>query len=307
MFNIEGGSVYFSLLCGAVFNLWNMFRYIEQAKGKYESFALITSIYSLSKIIFFSLFWWYDLITINNLIGSIYFYPFIILMLFNLVRVIGDNDYKKYKIKIREILYFLKIMVKYARWVSLSNVAFLLISRSPQFFLANYSSDKDVAMYGVALTFISVFSLFNNSLRTIILPEVTLMNIKNISDYTRFSKLISSKKKLYFIICTVFILGISIFQAIFLENIYVDSIFIFLIMAIGQVIIIYIGILNTAIHSIGLPNIDAINNVLRLLFVLTFLIMLPKSVYVVSFIYVFITLLGEVQLNRLLIRELKRR
>ncbi|WJY26413.1 lipopolysaccharide biosynthesis protein [Sporosarcina trichiuri] len=282
--------IYISYLSGGLLSLWMTVRAIEQAQKNFANFKKYTFIYGLLRLILISLILVFDKFEVSYVFLTLYALPLFLLLLLDVVK---NSGFMKglYKANWKE---FLLISFSYSKWVALSGLCFILLLRLPQFTLGASTSEKEVALYSSAITFVVVFSLLNDAIRTVIMPDIA--NIKTSEQRKAY------KAKLLKFLPVVFVLGfviigiISVMIFFLLDEVYKESIPVFWIIGVANVMMIYIGLFNILIHSYGVPKIDAINNLIRLSVLIVLLILVPKNALIVSLTYAIVAVLGELYL-----------
>lgn len=282
--------IYISYLSGGLLSGWMTVIAIEQAQKNFTNFKMYTYIYGLLRFILISFILLINKFDVNYAFLSLYALPLFLLLFVNLVKNRGlmkdlfKADWKD----------FFTRGFSYSKWVALSGLCFILLIRLPQFTLGTSKSEKEVAIYSSAITFIVVFSLLNDTIRTVIMPDIA--NIKT-NDQRKLYK-----AKLLKFLPFVVILGFIIIAIIssmvyfFLDEVYRQSIPVFWILGLAQVMMIYIGLFNILIHSYGKPKLDAVNNLIRLSVLTVLLILVPKTAILVSLTYSIVVILGELSL-----------
>ncbi len=282
--------IYISYLSGGLLSLWMTVRAIEQAQKNFTNFKKYTFIYGFLRLIFISLILIVDKFEVNYVFLTLYALPLFLLLSFDVVKnrglmkVFRKADWKE----------FLTVGFSYSKWVALSGLFFMLLSRLPQFTLGASSSEKEVALYSSAITFVVVFSLLNDTIRTVIMPDITIIKTNEQRKvYTaKLLKFLPFVVGLGFIIIAI----ISVMIYFLLDEVYKESIPVFWIIGLAHVMLIYIGLFNILIHSYGVPKLNAINNLVRLLVLIVLLIVIPKSAISVSVTYAIVVVLGELNL-----------
>jgi hypothetical protein len=95
----------------------------------------------------------------------------------------------------------------------------------------------------------------------------------------------------------------ALMQYYILGGAYSESIPVFLILGIAFVLTIYMGIVNTLVHSHGVPRLEATNNLTRVV-VLTFLLfLLPKTAISVSLAFAVVLVVGELRVYIMLLNK----
>jgi O-antigen/teichoic acid export membrane protein len=146
---------------GAVLNLWNGSRVIDQALQDYKSFARVSLAFAAIRAVagLTATFATKDALAIGVAIFAV---PILAIFVSRSYRAIAVSFSTKER-KLRELV----------GYVYLNSVMFLALSYLPQFVLAGRDQKLDVATYGLVLTFTAPVSLFIYSLRSALLPRFT--------------------------------------------------------------------------------------------------------------------------------------
>ncbi|MER2998504.1 hypothetical protein [Pontibacter populi] len=276
------------VIATALLNIWSTIRSCDQAIGDYKSYAVNTFIYSGLRIITLGIGYWFFDSSTNLFISSLYVIPLAVLITYNLIT--------KYvhQFQFLSISYFrtnFLRLINYGKWVVLSSIAYILISRLPQYQLAGANQEHQLALYGASVTFLGIMSLVNDSVRSILLPE--LMGLKTVQELVNYKKVLASKWLIFAGIIMFFIGSVTGFQLLFMGQEYKDSILIFVIQSFGLATAMYIGYFNVLIHRLGRPNIEAVANLLKLLLMLIAIQFIPQTALSFSIAFTFILVAGE--------------
>lgn len=280
--------VFYVLFAISLLNVWQTLRASDQAEGDFKSYRNNTYLYAGIRTICFFIFL---LLNPSKQINYIYFIHFLftiplsVLLLYNLGTRFRLKRFS-FKFKI-----FFKL-INYGKWIVASGVAFVLILRLPQMNLANAGQEGQLGLYGTSLTFLAIFSLINESVRSILLPEVIGFDSEEKLD--KFKKKLISIFPIYLLICGFTVLGLSVFQYFFMSGVYQQAIVIFIVQSIGLALTMFIGYYNVLIHNIGKPHIDAITNLLRISILFIVLPLIPQTALSFSLGLVSILVLGEI-------------
>jgi O-antigen/teichoic acid export membrane protein len=164
----------------------------------------------------------------------------------------------------------------------------------PVFALARASNAKEVGLYGAALALITVLSLMNDALRTIILPDVSALRTS--LERRTFRKRVLRVAPVFFGIATLTLASMALMQYYVLGGVYSASIPVFLILGGSLVFAIYIGIFNTLVHSHGVPRLEATNNLGRIVVLAFLLFLLPKTAMFMSLAFALVLVAGEIRI-----------
>ena len=286
--------VYQSIVAAGLLSIWNTLRSIEQARQDFVAFQNYTLAYAALRLISCAVLVLYFSLDADTIIISLYLLPLTVLLCYYYVRhrprnieagappEQGAHSWGR----------VLQSALKYGSWVALSGVAYVALSRIPQLFLANRSIASEVGLYSAALTFLAVFTLLNSSARTLILPNVT--SLKSDEDRVRFLKTCWKLSPIYFLVLGLVLAGLVVLQVVFLGEAYRASAPVFVIMGLGIIVTMFFGILNTLVHSHGIPHLDAFTNSARLVILSLAIWLVPGTALAAAICFVVILCAGEI-------------
>jgi O-antigen/teichoic acid export membrane protein len=277
-----------AIVTGGLLNIWTTIRTIDQARRDFRSFERFTYAYAgLRLVAAVSL----PLIGISvlSVFAALYTAPLVILLLVNWLR--RGVLFRPGALALRDQVVLLRRALSYGIWVFVSAISFTLLSRLPQLVLARLGSPTELGVYGAALTFLAGFSMFNDALRTVLLPEVA--SFTEAEQRRRFEDRLRKWGPIMLGTMVAALAAASLLQRFVLGAQYRESIPIFIVLGIGTVITIYIGIFNTLVHSYGVPKVEAIVNVLRVVALATLLFVAPKTSLATALAYAAVTIAGE--------------
>ena len=285
--------VYLSFLSGGLLSAWITMRSIEQARRHFRSFERYIVIFGLLKLASFAAMYLSGTLSLIGVFISLYTLPLVGLLGYAWVmnysafwKASAHNYQGKY-------VGLLKQAYSYSVWVGTSVLCYVGLQRLPEFALARASNAKEVGLYGAALALITVLSLMNDALRTIILPDVTALRTSQ--DRRIFRKRVLRVAPVFFGIATLTLASMALMQYYVLGEAYSASIPVFLILGGSLVFAIYIGIFNTLVHSHGVPKLEATNNLGRIVVLAFLLFLLPKTAMFMSLAFALVLVAGEIR------------
>jgi O-antigen/teichoic acid export membrane protein len=294
-----GGLVYVAFLSGGLHSIWTTVRAVEQARRDFRSFSRYTFTYGVLRFLGIgTLLLFYEASPISVL-GVLYALPLIGLILYSwfsgyrpywsapAVHACRSSPYSR-----------LKTAFTYSIWVALSAICFTQLFYLPQFMLARTANETEVGLYGAGLTFVAAFSLVNEALRTVILPDVTALSSS--SDRLAFRRRFFRLGPAFFSVA-LFALGFTAFaQYYLLGGAYIASIPIFIILSLATIVTIYLGIFNLLVHSHGIPRLEATNNLARVAALTLLLLIVPKTAMSACLTLACVLVVGELIVYALL-------
>jgi O-antigen/teichoic acid export membrane protein len=272
-----GDLVYLAFLCGGLQSIWTTVRAAEQARRDFRSFRRYTFTYGVLRFLGFGAFLLFYEASPTGVLAVLYALPVII----GLILYSWFSGYRRFWSATavyahRSSAYSrLKTVFSYGIWVALSAICYATLFNVPQFTLARTANETEVGLYGAGLTFVAAFSLVNEALRTVILPDVAALSSS--SDRLAFRRRLFRLGPAFFSIA-LFALGFTAFaQYYLLGEAYTASIPIFIILGLATIVTIYLGIFNLLVHSHGVPRLEATNNLARAAALPLLLLVVPKT------------------------------
>jgi O-antigen/teichoic acid export membrane protein len=280
-----------SVISGGMLSSWTTIRAIEQAQKNFQAFKKYTTIYGLLRLITAVVFFLFNQISTTSVIISLYILPLLILISYKQIKEIQSYKHQNIIFNFNEFK-LLKPIFSYGILVGISGILFTLMYQIPQFILAKIADAREISFYGAGLTFIPLFLLTNDAIRTIILPDVSA--IKDYEGRQLFRKQLWQISPIFFGLMISALLIISCIQYFLLGEAYKASIPVFLAMGFGTLVAMYLGYSNTLIHSIGIPHLGAIINIISTIILTLLGLTLQKSAFFMSFLLGIILISGEV-------------
>lgn len=182
-------------------------------------------------------------------------------------------------------------LLGYGRWVAISSIAYASLWRLPQFRLSHAGGSEELGYYTVGLTFVAVFTLLNDSVRTVMLPRVAAMNGNE--DRQNFRSAIRRWVGLYYVGMALLVAFLVMVQVLVLGEQYRLGVPIFLVLSLGVTLTLHAGLLNSLVHSHGVPHLDAGANVLKVLVLGAVFFVIPARGLEVAAAFALVMALGE--------------
>jgi O-antigen/teichoic acid export membrane protein len=283
---------FLTISSAAILSLWTTIRATEQAQSQFTKFSLYNLYYALLRFFSFCVISLIYGFSSKGVILCLYLIP--LTFLISLWYFFKFKYFFCIKLPFYRYLKILKKSLDYSKWILMSVFCYNMLSKVPQFVLAAQNQLGEVSLYGAALTFVVIFSLFNDTMRTIIIPSVS--KISCYKDILIFKRKIYKKSLLFFTANFFVLIAISLIQLILLDNEYKKSTFILIVIGISTIITMYIGLFNSLIHSFGKPKVDAMVNCLRVLLLFLILKLWNFNAIGASLVYGIILVGGEISL-----------
>ncbi len=302
---VEGheGLIYLAFFSSGLLGFWGTMRSIEQASRRFVSFERYTLAYAGLRSACAVTVFLGGFSSITTVFVSLYTVPLAGLLVLgwftgyrSLLRRPADGKDEgpgKSPIPIA-----LKRVFAYGAWVAVSALCYTGLLRLPQFFLANGGNARETGLYSAALTFVAVFSLMNDALRTVILPDVSALDTGHAR--REFRERFARLGPAFFAVMALVLSAMVFAQYFVLGGDYRASIPIFLILGVAVVTSMYLGVFNTLIHSHGVPRLDATNNLLRFAVLALLLWLLSPTAIVASLAFGAVLVAGELRVYALI-------
>ncbi len=170
-------------------------------------------------------------------------------------------------------------------------VIYALLWRLPQFVLSHRASGAEVEYYSAGITFIAVFTLMNDSLRMVLLPRVA--GIRTTSGRKEFRDSMRRWARPYFLVMGAVVVVSWAVQVFLLGAAYRPGIPVFIILSLGTIATLYGGLLNSLVHSHGVPYLDTAANSVKFVALGVGLFLVPADCVSVAALFASIVMLGE--------------
>jgi O-antigen/teichoic acid export membrane protein len=285
--------VRYSLISAGLLSFWMTTRAVEQAQKKFDLFKVYVVGYGFLRFFFIAVAFARHQVSVTSIFSALYFLPLFTLVFYKLTseRFLDRRNptFYNYKVKYPNTL---KSVLGYGTWIGIAGVLFSLLFQIPQFLLAYTAEPHQVGLYGAGLTFLSVFLLVNDAVRTVLLPDVSAIRDK--SGRQAFRNKLWRLSPTFFILSSSVLIGIAGIQYLLLGEMYRSSIPIFLVMGISTILVMYLGYFNTLVHSIGIPHVQTFVNATSLAALFMLCLMLPRFAISVAIALGGVLITGEV-------------
>lgn len=301
------GLIYLSFISGALLSFWVTMRAVEQASRDFLSIERYTFAYALLRAVCATAVLLTGFASITTVFVSLYAAPLVgllVLWWFTRYRTLlqesaGATEEPEVKISVT-----LRKIFAYGAWVAVSGLCYAGLLRLPQFFLANEGAAEETGLYSAALTFLAVFVLMNDALRTVILPDVSALSTS--SARREFRRRFAGLSPIFFAVMAIVILAMASVQYFILGGDYRTSVTIFIVLGVAVVITMYLGVFNTLVHSYGVPKLEATNNVLRLIALALILWILHPTAMNASLAFGLTLIAGELRIYMIIRDKISR-
>jgi O-antigen/teichoic acid export membrane protein len=249
------------LWAAGLLSVWTMFRALDQARGDFDVFARHTLAYAGLRIAAPALVLPLAGVTSLGFFLSLYPVPLALLL--------GLGWFTRYRAQWAEAAGTgwaawrgaLRRSLGYGRWVALSALLYGLLFRLPQIFLSREATAAETGLYSAALTFLAVFSLLNDTLRTLLLPRVA--GLASAGEREGYRRALRRRVVLLLGGLLGVLAAVASAQWLLLGPEYRASVPLLLILGSVVAATLYLGLLNMIVHAYGIPSLDAGVNLAR--------------------------------------------
>lgn len=283
--------------------IWVSVRALFQARKEFVALSVVSYLYAFVRIAALLVAVLMQRQTAVEFFVAIYVLPLLVLLPVTSFLLVRRSREEHGGIVVRDtgIWWRVRELLRYGRWVALSSACYAFLWRLPQFRLGHAGDPAELGYYTAGLTFIAVFSLLNDSVRTVILPRVAAM--RGNEDRQRFRGVIRRWVAWYYGGMALLVAVLLLLQAAVLGPEYRSGMPIFLVMSLGTVLTLHAGLLNSLVHSHGLPHIDAAANVLKVLVLGAVMFLVPPQGLAVAAAFAAVMAAGEWTLTAVVLRR----
>lgn len=249
------------ILSASLLSLWSSIRALEQARRQFDSFARYNYMYAAVRVTCYISTAFLGENSPIAVLLCLYTIPLLLLLSYSLV-VRERTVWWPLRTGVPRQISALGRALRYGRWICASLVCFSLFVRLPQFELARKSSAQALGIYGAAASFLAAFSLINDAISSIILPEVSSLRTPGAREYFRHTFSENLLK-----LAGVLVLGLIICvlaQSVLLGEKYHDSVPTFIVLGLSTIISLCFSINNNLVHAYGRPELWLYMNLGRL-------------------------------------------
>ncbi len=256
-------------VCGAAaLNLWTLVRSIFQSKQDYRGYAGITSRYALVRLALLGPALLVGVRTPEIVLSLLYIAAPLMIAPITLVRIVLDGAKGNAGASRDQLL-------KYGRPLLASGLLYPLAYSFPQFILLRSGDGHAAGVLGIALLFAGAMQPFNDALRAYFIPKVS--SIQTVAEARAHVSRVIKKTPLCILAGFVAVLFVSVIYHYFLEQKYPDGLLAIIILLSASILGMLGGAVNSLIHYLGVPGLDALSNVLRLAVVVSLgLFLIPR-------------------------------
>ena len=279
------------IFSAALLSLWVSVRALEQARRDFTSFARYNYFYALIRAACYAGVLLLDANSPMAVALCLYTVPLLMLLTYTLV-VRERKVWWPFWAEASAHAPALMKVVAYGWWVGAAALCFSLLTRLPQFALARHSSARMLGLYGAALSFLAAFSLINDAISSVIVPEVASLTTPDARN--RFRRALTTNLPKLLGLLLLALGGCVVAQLFLLGKAYHDSVPIFLVLGSATVVCLCIAIYNSLVHAYGRPQLLLYMNVARLGGLAAVLVTMPHPGAIsVAIAFVATTLCGE--------------
>jgi len=282
-----------AIISGSLLLFWEFFKSYFQTQDKFRKIAAFTFIYSILRLVLMIAILFYGMDdNVVYIFLSVYAIPMVPILIVGFYGLAKELNLKGNVLsKLGEVE---REYISYSKWVALAGISFILTQKVMIFLISSFLDLKSVSILSASLVFVSIFTLFNNSVIQVVFPKMAAFDDMGILEY---------KKKLTKILPLIIMLGsiVIIFCSLLMHYVlgeaYKESLPIFWVNSVGALIVTWMGFYSLALHSLKRPDLNGIVSVF-VLFVFSiggYLIIkvLNKGLMEVVVYYVVLLILSE--------------
>lgn len=165
-------AIFYGVISGAIASLWRYNLAVLQCFELFTSYAIFHAIPNIIKLL---------IVSILIIIDSLYLHAALLINVLSLAIgfFLGYLVIPKIKIKDTISKSLTKDIYNFTKWIYLTNIIFVVYSKVDLFMLAYYVDFKDVGIYSVSITIISILDILYASLFTALFPIASRINHHN--------------------------------------------------------------------------------------------------------------------------------
>lgn len=289
---VTTGEFVWAVAGAGLLSLWTTVRAVYQAHEQFAALVRATYWYAGLRLLAIAGTIILGLTSVSAFVVAIYILPLLVVLPFTAGRQIrqawhvagGRWSNRAPGMVLRRVL-------GYGRWVALSAVSYALVWRLPQFALSHRASDVEVSYYSLGITFIAFFSLMNDSMRMVLLPRVAGMQSR--AQRLEFRAAMKRWAIPYFAGMAALVAALWAVQWLALGDEYRRGIPVFLILSAGTVVTLYGGLINSLVHSHGIPQLDAGMNCAKVAVLAVGFLLVPADSVPVAALFAAVIAVGE--------------
>lgn len=293
-----GALLYFSFVSGALLSLWSTIRAVEQARREFAVFTRYTLAYGFLRIVSAGFLMAIGKFSALGVLFALYTAPLTVLMFYGWHAKCKLLWPSLIKTPLQVKLFILKRAFSYSFWVAVSGISYTMLARVPQFTLGRGGHLEQVGLYSAGLTFVAVFSLLNEAVRTVLLPDVATLHTEE--GRRAFRQKLVAGTPLFIMAGLMALAAMSLLQLYALGEIYSTSVYVFIILGVATMVTMYTGFYNLLVHSYGIPSLEAAVNIVRVGALTVLSWVLPATAINVAFAFASILVAGELLLYALI-------
>ncbi len=289
-----GTLIYFSFVSGALLSLWSTIRAVEQAQREFAVFTRYTLAYGILRALSAGFLIAFGKFTAIGALFALYAAPLTALMFYGWHSRCKSMWPSMVSTPLSLKLSILNRAFSYSFWVAVSGISYTMLARVPQFTLGRGGHLEQVGLYSAGLTFIAVFSLLNEAVRTVLLPDVATLHTEE--GRQAFRQKLAAGTPLFFTAGLIALSAMSLLQLYALGDAYSASVYVFIILGAATMVTMYTGFFNLLVHSYGIPSLEAGVNIVRVGALIALCWVLPATAINAAFAFSAILVAGELLL-----------
>lgn len=248
-------------LCGAAsLNLWTLVRAHLQAQQDYIGYAGITLKYAVTRLALLTAALTFGVHEPTIVLTLLYVLAPLIISPARIGRITVDAMTNHDRSAAMELK-------SYGRPLVISSLLYPLAFALPQFMLVRDGAHTEAALYGLALMFAAAMQPLNDAMRSYFIPKVA--NFHSKEEARSHMMRIVRKFPLFIGMGVVALACVATIYRLFLESKYAGGLPVIGILLGASVVGLLGGAINSVVHYLGVPSIDALSNILRICVVAT--------------------------------------
>lgn len=280
-----------SVLTGGVLGLWSYIKAFLQALDLFKNMAYLILFFAFLRMSFLALcLFTTSKTTVETLFTGIYIVPVIIVVLYGFY--LHKRKVRFADVTMDELKGIGKEILHFSKWVAVSSMASILISRSLIFIVAYYTDNIQVSLLSVAFIFTGILNLVTDSVRQLLFPKISGLKFADIDAY---KKKVKKLLPVYYLLASCLIVLLGLLMRFALGERYAQSLILYIIASIGIAISAGIGFYSILLFAVMKPQLDMSANIGTLLILLVSSLTIVKAYGVMPAVLSFsvILVIGE--------------
>lgn len=270
------------VVLGGLLNVWNGARSTDQAVENYRSLALSSIVFAIVRAV--AGLWAVIQLRDSGAVAiAIYAVPLA-------VSLISASTWLAISALSRQ-LPDLSGTARYAAYVYLNALAFMAIPYVPQFFISEQFDDVSTGTYGLLLTFSAPVALVVNSIYNVLLPK--MLRSDSIYENELWSRRGLAALSALTLVTVISGFALSVALGQFYSHIFPEIQWAFFLYFSGFSISTIAGIYTLSVHTQGVPQINMLVNIVRLVALVAALLLVATDLMSVVQITVVVMFAGQ--------------